>query len=82
MIKLTRAYAEAAQCIAANQKEKPLGVAFLSEPRAVTDTAFDKPFACWLVWEAPACAIVFYNDNPKSAVSTGNHPGRFVERVS
>lgn len=43
-----------------------------------TDTHFDKPYLCWLIYEEPDCAIVVYDDDPKCSVSTGNHEGRFI----
>lgn len=48
------------------------------EPRRSVDTGFAKPFVCWVIFENEDGAIVVYGDDPKSVVSTGNHPGRFI----
>lgn len=47
-------------------------------PRRALDTTYDSD-PCWVLFEESDNAIVVYDDSPKTNVSTGNHPGRFVD---
>lgn len=54
-------------------------------PRRALDCNFPNTMPkCWVVYEKEDCAIVFYDDDPVTQVSTGNSPNRFIpeERVA
>lgn len=57
----------------AEETAKELG----STARRVIDAEYGD--ACWLAFEKPNCAIVYYEDDPQCQVSVGNRDGRFID---
>lgn len=50
------------------------------KPRRAIDTNFPETLPrCWVLLEEPNNAVVVYDDDPKTDVSTGNHPRRFLD---
>lgn len=57
-------------------REIMAGMRVDGEPRRALDTAYGD--VCWVAIESPAYAVVVYDDEPDTQVSTGNHRGRFA----